>query len=90
LSFGAYYAATDGVLMALSSALLPAGVRATGLSVVVTVTNLGRLLASVAFGAAWTLLGLQTAVIIFAISLGLAAIGAAFILTRRSWQPADA
>jgi MFS family permease len=90
LSFGAYYAATDGVLMALSSALLPAGVRATALSVVVTVTNLGRLLASVAFGAAWTLLGLQTAVIIFAISLGLAAIGAAFILTRRSWQPADA
>lgn len=90
VSFGAYYAATDGVLMALSSALLPPGVRATGLSVVVTVTNLGRLVASIAFGAAWTLLGLQTAVIIFSVSLGLAAVGAAFILTRRSWQPADA
>jgi MFS family permease len=90
LSFGAYYAATDGVLMALSSALLPPEVRATGLSVVVTATNVGRLLASVGFGAAWTLLGLQTAVIVFAIALGLAAVSAAYILGRRNWQAAGA
>jgi MFS family permease len=90
VSFGAYYAATDGVLMALSAALLPPEVRATGLSVVVTVTNVGRLLASVAFGAAWTLFGLQTAVIAFAIALGLAAVAAAIILSRRSWQAAHA
>jgi MFS family permease len=90
LCFGAYYAATDGVLMALSSALLPPEARATGLSVVVTVTNVGRLVASVVFGAAWTLLGLQTAVIAFAVALGLAALAAAFVLGRRSWEPADA
>jgi hypothetical protein len=76
--------------MALSAALLPPEVRATGLSVVVTVTNVGRLLASVAFGAAWTLFGLQTAVIAFAIALGLAAVAAAIILSRRSWQAAHA
>jgi MFS family permease len=90
VAFGAYYAATDGVLMALSSALLPAETRATGLSVVVTATNIGRLFASIAFGAAWTLLGLQTAVIMFAIGLALAAAAAAFILSRRSWQAANA
>jgi MFS family permease len=83
-AFGAYYAATDGVLMALSSAMLPAEVRATGLSVVVTVTNIGRLLASVVFGAAWTFLGLEAAVIIFGLTLALAVVASVFILGRRS------
>jgi MFS family permease len=90
VAFGAYYAATDGVLMALSSALLPAEVRATGLSVVVTVTNLGRLLASIGFGAVWTLLGIQAAVIVFGIALALAAVAAAVILSRRSGEVAHA
>ncbi len=90
VAFGAYYAATDGVLMALSSALLPAEVRATGLSVVVTATNVGRLVASIAFGAAWTLLGIETAVIVFGVALSVAAVAAAVILARRAPQPADA
>jgi MFS family permease len=90
VAFGAYYAATDGVLMALSSALLPEEVRATGLSVVVTVTNVGRLVASIAFGAAWTLFGIRTAVIVFGVALVLAAVAAAVILSRRSGEPAHA
>ncbi len=81
LAFGTYYAATDGVLMALASALLPVPVRATGLSALVTVTNIGRLVASIAFGAAWTLFGIHAAVIIFGIGLAIAAIAAGVILS---------
>ena len=36
LLLGIYYAATEGVLMALASTQLPPGVRGTGLSVLVT------------------------------------------------------
>jgi MFS family permease len=88
VAFGAYYAATDGVLMAISSALLPAEVRATGLSVVVTVTNIGRLLASIVFGAIWTFFGLQTAVVVFGVTLALAVAGSAVVLSRRSTETA--
>jgi MFS family permease len=87
LAFGAYYAATDGVLAALASALLPAEARATGLSVLVTVTSLARLLASIAFGAAWVLIGVEAAVAVFAAGLVVAAIFAAFVLNRYGREP---
>jgi len=90
VAFGTYYAATDGVLMALSSAILPTTTRATGLSVVVTATNLGRLLASVGFGAIWTFAGIRNAVIVYGIGLALAAAAAAVILRRGAAEPADA
>jgi MFS family permease len=90
VAFGAYYAATDGVLMALSSAMLPAEARATGLSVVVTVTNIGRLFASIVFGAAWTFFGLEAAVVVFAITLVLAVAASTFILGRRPAETAVA
>ncbi len=44
---GLYYAATDGVLMALASATLPPPLRGSGLALLVTSTSLGRLLASI-------------------------------------------
>ena len=71
LLFGAYYAATDGVLMAMTSAVLPIDLRTTGIAAVTTVVSLCRLLASVLFGALWTWFGIQTAVLAF--TLGLAA-----------------
>ena len=52
--FGLYYAATDGVLAAIASALLPADLRATGLSAVTAVSGVTRLVASIVFGALWT------------------------------------
>ena len=52
IALGAYYAATDGVLMALASSMLPEASRATGLSLIVSATSIGRLFASIAFGAA--------------------------------------
>ena len=43
---GAYYAATDGVLMALASAIVPADARTCGLAVLTTVTAVARFAAS--------------------------------------------
>ena len=51
---GAYYAATDGVLPALASGILPAEVRASGLAAVATASSLARLVGSVLLGALWT------------------------------------
>jgi MFS family permease len=64
LMFGSFYAATDGVLMAMTSAVLPESLRTSGLGVLTTVTSLGRLGASVLFGALWAVLGQTTAVIV--------------------------
>lgn len=60
--FGAYYAATDGALMARASALLPAETRASGLGVLTTATSLSRLVGSVLFGALWTWQGSNAAI----------------------------
>jgi len=51
---GVYYAATDGVLPALGSVTLPVASRATGLSVLGTAQDMGRLLASLGFGWLWS------------------------------------
>ncbi|MBP2473352.1 MFS family permease [Crossiella equi] len=59
---GVFYAATDGVLMAVAGPLLPADRRTSGLAVLQTVQALAKMLAAVGFGAAWTLWGLVPAV----------------------------
>jgi len=69
LLLGAYYAATDGVLMALASAALPTSVRTSGLAVLTTAISLGRLVASVLFGALWTSTSVEVAVRIFLFGL---------------------
>jgi MFS family permease len=79
---GCYYAATDGVLMALASSLLPERLRGSGLALLVTATSLGRLLASVALGAIWTWIGLEAAVLSFGIGLVLAMLLAGVLLAR--------
>jgi len=69
--FGVYYAATDGVLMAISSALLPEETRGSGLALVTTGTTLARLFGSLAFGAIWTVAGLDAAVVVFIVGLSI-------------------
>jgi MFS family permease len=66
---GLYYAATDGVLMALASTTLPAALRGSGLALVVTATSLGRLLASILFGTIWTWQNVDTAIAVFTVGL---------------------
>lgn len=82
---GAYYACTDGVLMAAASAVVPAPLRATGLAVIATGVALGRLLASVAFGASWYAWGLQVALLLF-----IGGLSVALPLAWWLWRPAEA
>lgn len=65
LLLGLYYAATDGVLAALASTILPEQWRTTGLAVMATGTGLARLLASVAYGALWGYFGPASALSVF-------------------------
>jgi MFS family permease len=79
--FGAYYAATDGVLSATAAELLPGHLRTSGLAVVQTAVAGGRLLSSLLFGLAWTVLGGQgRALSIFAVALAVAIPVAASLL----------
>lgn len=80
---GAFYAATDGVLMALASSVISPELRGSGLAIVSTATGLARLLASIAFGLLWTLVGVEPAIIVFACAL-VPALAAAGILLRSS------
>jgi MFS family permease len=80
--FGTFYAATDGVLAAMSSAILGEPLRASGLALIVALTSLARLAASLMFGLLWTVAGLQAAVLAFCAGLVVAAAAAAFVLVR--------
>lgn len=80
---GAYYAATDGVLMALGSGFVGEALRGSGLALLGTAVSTSRLFASVAFGALWTVIGIQATVAVFAGAL-LAAMLLAALMLRRS------
>ncbi|MES2992229.1 MAG: MFS transporter [Pseudomonadota bacterium] len=82
---GAYYACTDGVLMAAVSGWLPAPVRASGFALVTTATGLSRLAGSALFGLLWQFGSLWTAVATFAVALAVA-----LLLTARTWLTLDA
>ncbi|MEV0399993.1 MFS transporter [Actinoallomurus sp. NPDC050550] len=73
---GAFYAATDGVLMAAAGPLLPGPVRASGMAVLQTAQALARLLSSVLIGAAWTAWGRPAAVTAATAGLGVAIVAA--------------
>jgi MFS family permease len=84
LFLGGYYAATDGVLTAMAAAELPAAARGGGLAVLATVTNVARLLASVAFGALWSALGMPRATWIYFAVLIAAIVASFFLLAARA------
>jgi len=69
LALGAYYAATDGVTTALAGAILPEGLQASGIGLLVTVISIGQFASSLAFGALWFKFGLSSAVIVFGVAL---------------------
>jgi MFS family permease len=80
LLHGAFYAATDGVLMAAASDSVPEQLRSSGLALVQTGQAAARFVCSLGFGAAWTLWGDRTALMASAVAL---AGCAAFALTLR-------
>ena len=82
LLLGFYYAATDGVLAALASAILPEQWRTTGLAILTTGTSLARLLASLGYGALWTYLGPNQALSLFLLGLSITVLLAWIFLNR--------
>jgi MFS family permease len=77
---GAYYAGTDGVLMALASSRLPEDLRTSGMALLMTVSNLARLMASILFGWLWTWRGVEFAVGVFGTGLVVAIALTSFLL----------
>lgn len=59
--YGAFYAATDGVLVALAVPLIPEALRTTGLALLSTGQALAYVASSVIFGLLWQSVGVQTA-----------------------------
>jgi MFS family permease len=85
---GVYYAATDGVLMALGSADVPEAVRGSGLALLRTATSIARLLASILIGALWALWSPDVAFACFGALLLAATLVSAFALRRTAPAPA--
>jgi predicted MFS family arabinose efflux permease len=80
--FGAYYAATDGVLTAMAAAVLPSSTSGTGLSLLATATNVSRLAASMLFGLLWTSVGIGAATLAYVAALAVAIVAASVVLVR--------
>jgi MFS family permease len=89
-AFGIFYAATDGVVMALAGALLPEELRGSGMGLITAVVAASRLFGAVAFGALWTLGGVDVAVLAFAGLLTGSIVLAAVALVRREVAPVGA
>ncbi|MFJ1604286.1 MFS transporter [Streptomyces sp. NPDC088253] len=84
LLHGCFYAATDGVLMAVASESVPEELRSSGLALVQTGQALARFVCSLGFGAAWTAWGDRTALTASTVALALCAL---FALTLRRPTP---
>jgi MFS family permease len=77
---GVFYAATDGVLPALISRLVPAETRGSGIAAAQTVVVLARFASSVLFGLLWSLQGPGRSLLLFAVLLAVAVPVAAWLL----------
>ena len=80
---GAYYAATDGVLMAIAGAVLPDEQQASGLAVLVTAITGAKFAAALLFGGIWTAFGLDAAALVFTGGLMVVLVGAWVVLGSR-------
>jgi MFS family permease len=85
---GAYYAATDGVLAAMTGASLPAERCGSGLALLATASNTARLGASVVFGWIWAAYGVTSALAVFAAGL-MAALGITIFMLVRATAVTD-
>nr|WP_244295674.1 MFS transporter [Micromonospora orduensis] len=82
--YGAFYAATDGVLIALAGPVLPARLRTTGIALVQTGQALAYLVSSILFGLAWQAWGPQNAARAAALAVGVVLVGTLLLLASPS------
>ncbi|PUB22244.1 sugar phosphate permease [Promicromonospora sp. AC04] len=87
---GTFYAMTDGVLAALTSALVPTSVRATAIGTAQTVTAVARMIASAGFGVLWYASGRVDALWIVAAALVVAVPVCAYLVRGGRLAPDDA
>ena len=86
--FGAYFAATDGVLAAVATSILPGASRARGLALLNAAMTIGKLAASLAYGLLWQELGSTLALEVFLGGLVVALALSAFLLRPLlRWSP---
>ncbi len=78
---GAFYAATDGVLAALTGRVAAPNVRATAIGTAQTVQAVAQMVASAAFGALWFAVGRRPAILAVAAVLAVA-VGVCWLLVR--------
>jgi MFS family permease len=80
---GVYYAATNGVLVAVASSALAPGLRTSGLAFLNTFLGICKLLSSVLFGLLWTSGAMRTPVWVFSLGLTTALVVAVVILGEK-------
>ena len=85
--FGAYYAATDGVLMALASETVPPHLRTSGLALLTSAIAVARLAAAILFGAMWSWYGPEWTVVVFIMGLVACIVAAVFGVVRPARTP---
>jgi MFS family permease len=67
--YGLYYAATEGILMAMASSVIPLQLRTSGLALFVTFTNAGKFISSILFGWLWGVYGSRVSAATFVVLL---------------------
>lgn len=77
---GLYYAATEGILMALASAVIPPARRTAGIAIVATGVGAGKLVSSITFGALWQNIGIAKSVLVFGAAMAIALLVTAILL----------
>lgn len=82
--YGLFYAATDGVLIALAGPVLPPRLRTTGIALVQTGQALAYLVSSVLFGLAWQAWGPDTAIRVAAVAVAGVLLGTVLLLAPTS------
>lgn len=89
--YGIFYAATNGVLIALAGPVIPEHLRTTGIALVQTGRALAYLVSSVAFGIAWTQWGPWIACQVSAGAVVVAIAASLVLLQRTSFRsdPSD-
>jgi MFS family permease len=90
VALGAYYAVTEGILMAMASAIIPPEFRTSGIAPIATCVGVGKLGSSLLFGYAWHTLGADTAVWCFAFGLVVCVVGAILMLRGRDYAKLNA
>lgn len=84
---GGYYAATDGVVSAMASRLVPGHIRATGIALVTVGIAAAKMVSAFLFGLLWQNTGRSEALTVYIVAMMVAIAVAAFAIPRTHQSP---